>query len=52
VQRPDPTDVRLIEDLPALSPRLYKADVMQHAEVLGDRRLREAQGGDDVEHSR
>ena len=48
VERSEPRCVRAIENLAAVAPDVYKADVAKDSEVLGYRRLGEAQGRDDV----
>jgi hypothetical protein len=48
VERSNPLCVRAVEDLAAVTPLLNQANVAKHSEVLGDRRLREAQRHDDV----
>src|SRR5687768_16593699 len=48
VKRSDSHCVRAIEGLAALPAHLHQADVAKHAQVLGDRRLREAQRYNDV----
>ena len=48
MERSDPLCVGAIENLTAVTPHVHQADVTKHAEVLGDRRLREAQRDNDV----
>src|SRR5688572_1459519 len=48
VERSDPRCVRAIEALAAVATHFHQADVEKHAEVLGDRRLCQAQRYDDV----
>jgi hypothetical protein len=48
VERSEPPGVRAIKDPAAIAPHLDQADVAKYPEVLGDRRLGEAQRGRDV----
>lgn len=48
VHWPQRLGVCSIEDLATVSARLDEADVVKHTEVLGDRRLREAEGESDL----
>ncbi len=48
MERLDGVGLRPVEHVPALAPRLDEPDVEQHAEMLGDGRLRQAQRRDDV----
>jgi hypothetical protein len=50
VERSDPLGVRAIETLAAIAAHLDQTDVAKHAKVLGDRRLCEAEGYNDVAH--
>ena len=40
--------VRAVEDLAPVAALVHEADFVKHLEVLGDRRLRQAQAHDDV----
>jgi len=44
----DGIGVCAIQHLTAVASRFDKSDIVQHAEVLGDRRLRESELGNDV----
>ena len=48
MQRADCIGVGTVKHLTALPPHTNKADLKQNAEVFGDGRLRQIEGGDDV----
>jgi hypothetical protein len=48
MERPDRLDVGAIEHLAPVAPHVNQANVAAHPEVLGDRRLSQAQRRDDV----
>src|ERR1700722_7403656 len=48
VKRTNRPGIRAIPDVTAGAPGPYQIDVPQHAQVLGDRRLRQPEGVDDV----
>jgi hypothetical protein len=48
MQRADGVGVGTVKHLTALPSHIHKADLKQNAEVLGDGRLRQIKGGDDI----